>query len=81
MKEYFETVHNEPEQDVPTITYHETLEKAITFAETHNIMEIFESLDTYVKCWFCGDWIMDTETDTHGTCRRCQLALFSRGEH
>lgn len=81
MQDFFETVHTEPGQDFPTITHHDTFEEAEVFAEAHNITEIFGSLDTFVKCWFCGEWITDTEADKEGTCRSCQLALYSRGEY
>lgn len=81
MQQYFETVHTEPGQDFPIITYHDTFEEAEAFAEAHGITEIFGSLDTYVKCWFCGEWVTDYETDKDGTCERCQLELMSRGEY
>ena len=81
MKIYYETSHHDG-GDFPVITAHDTLEKAIEFAEAHDISTVYEnggSYDEYEKCWFCGEWEPAADLD-RGLCWRCKLAMYSRGE-
>lgn len=77
MTEYYETVHLEPGSEFETITAHDTLDEAIEFAEAHNIPTIYGYLDTFEKCWFCGEWYPICEMDNENTCKRCQMAIWS----
>lgn len=62
-------------------TYCETLEEAITEAdntEADFIYEIGESWDEFMKCEFCGEWVIVGELNNNNCCTRCQLAIWSR---
>ena len=79
MKHYYETNHRNPGDEFETLTAHDTLEDAITFAEAHAIPTIYEiggSWDEYGRCWFCGEWYPVIELDRE-TCRGCRLAIWS----
>lgn len=82
MMHYYETAHREAGATYPTITAHNTLEEAISFAESHNIdliSEIGGSYTDYEPCFFCGEWFPSedlTEEIGHTLlCDRCQKTI------
>lgn len=80
MEHYYETAHN----DSGEVVEHETLEKAIEYAEAHGIdliCEIGGPWDEYKKCEWCGEWYDHYEIEeNNGICNRCHAAIRSRGE-
>lgn len=61
----------------------DTLEEAIETADEIGatlITEIGGSFDEWIKCPFCDEWDISTSITSAGVCRRCQLAIYSRGE-
>lgn len=82
MEIYYETTHNDG-GEFPITVAHKTIDDAIEYADANGIdliCEIGGSWDEYEKCWFCGEWYPSTDLDKNGTCWRCKLALWSRGE-
>ena len=61
------------------IQAHETIEKAIEFAEQNKceiICEIGGNWEEFKKCWFCGEWIPATNFNIGATvCTRCEIAI------
>lgn len=82
MKHYYETSHQEPGQHHPTVTAHDNLDAAITYANTHNINIIYEiggAWDEYGRCWFCGEWFSLCQLNNRNECERCEIALIQHG--
>lgn len=66
-----------------TATAHDTLDEAITYAESHGcdlIAEIGGSWAEYKKCWFCEEWHDITTLNKNDLCDHCENYLISRGE-
>ena len=65
-----------------TATAHDTLEKAIEYAEQNGlnfVAEIGGSWDEFEKCAFCGEWYTTSELNEYGDCERCVQAMKDHG--
>ena len=61
----------------------EDFDEAVAFANENDvdlISEIGGSWDDFRKCWFCGEWVPESDLNKNDLCYHCESYLISRGE-
>lgn len=76
----YEISYQEAGQEFPTLEAFEEFEDAVKRAEEVETEVIYSGFDEYAKCVFCGEWEATYTMNKDGFCKRCVMAIWSRGE-